>query len=77
MVLGLKDTIVNLCESGLVYYNSSTIPRISGFDVLSSMLEKAHRKNIKIYAWLSLLYDKWTANARLLIDELILQILIS
>lgn len=55
-------------ESGLVYYNSSTIPRASDFDVLFRMLEKAHNKNIKVYAWLPLLYDKWAADAGLRIE---------
>lgn len=50
-------------ESGLVYYNSSTIPRVSDFDILSRTLEKAHNKNIKVYAWLPLLYDKWAAES--------------
>ncbi|MBU7030618.1 MAG: hypothetical protein HXS48_27035 [Theionarchaea archaeon] len=55
-------------ESGLVYYNSSTVPRISDFDVLSLMLEKAHRKNINVYAWFPLLYDKWAAESGLRIE---------
>lgn len=45
-------------ESGLVYYTSARIPRISNFDVLSYTLQKAHEKNIKVHAWLPLLYDK-------------------
>ncbi len=55
-------------ESGLVYYNSSKVPRISDFDILSRTLEKAHRKNIKVYAWIPLLYDKWAAEAGLSIE---------
>jgi hypothetical protein len=45
-------------ESGLVYYNSTKVSRISSFDVLSYTLERAYRKNIAVYAWFPLLYDK-------------------
>lgn len=45
-------------ESGLVYYNSAKIPRISDFDILFSTVQKAHPRNIKVYAWVPLLYDK-------------------
>lgn len=45
-------------ESGQVYYNSAKITRISDFDLLALTLQKARRKNIKVYAWIPLLYDK-------------------
>jgi hypothetical protein len=45
-------------ESGSAYYSSARIPRISDFDVLLHTIERAHRKNIKVYAWIPLLYDK-------------------
>ncbi|MBU7016968.1 MAG: hypothetical protein HXS44_05625 [Theionarchaea archaeon] len=48
-------------ESGLLYYNSAYTPRASDFDILHSTLEKAHQKNIKVYAWLPLLYDRWAS----------------
>lgn len=56
-------------ESGLVYYTSSRIPRIFDFDVLSRMLEKAHRRNIKVYAWLPLLYDRHASDSGLGIGD--------
>lgn len=46
-------------DSGLVYYNSSRTPRKSDFDVLLRTIERSHEKNIKVYAWIPLLYDKW------------------
>jgi hypothetical protein len=48
-------------ESGLLYYNSAYTPPASDFDILHSTLEKAHQKNIKVYAWLPLLYDRWAS----------------
>lgn len=45
-------------ESGLVYYNSTQVNIISDFDVLSYTLQEANAKNIKVYAWFPLLYDK-------------------
>ncbi|MBU7048328.1 MAG: hypothetical protein HXS54_18000, partial [Theionarchaea archaeon] len=48
-------------ESGLLFYNSAYTPPASDFDMLHSTLEKAHQKNIKVYAWLPLLYDRWAS----------------
>jgi hypothetical protein len=45
-------------DSGLVYYNSMRISNISQFDVLFHVIDKAHSRNIKVYAWLPLLYDR-------------------
>lgn len=51
-------------ESGLLYFASPaslSIPQISDFDVLSYTLDEAHKKNIKVYAWIPLLYDRWAS----------------
>ena len=45
-------------DSGLVYYNSMRISNISQFDILFHVIDKAHERNISVYAWLPLLYDK-------------------
>ncbi|MBU7032303.1 MAG: hypothetical protein HXS53_07210, partial [Theionarchaea archaeon] len=52
-------------DSGLVYYNSMRIPNASQFDVLFRVIDKAHERNIKVYAWLPLLYDKRASQAGL------------
>ncbi len=56
-------------ESGLVYYNSTRIPRASTFDILFSVVGKAHEKNVRVYAWIPLLYDRWASEAGLGIGD--------
>ena len=47
--------------SGAVFYNSAIAPRAPGyeaFDVLHSVIEEAHRKGIKVRAWVPQFHDQ-------------------
>lgn len=56
-------------DSGYVYYNSPRSPVKSEFDVLDEMLKKAQKENIKVYAWIPLLYDRWLAEQKMAIKD--------
>ncbi|MBU7015411.1 MAG: hypothetical protein HXS52_07060 [Theionarchaea archaeon] len=56
-------------DSGLVYYNSPRSLVKSEFDVLDETLKKAHDQNIKVYAWIPLLYDRWLAEQNMATKE--------
>ncbi|NYT13096.1 MAG: hypothetical protein GKC01_01140 [Candidatus Methanofastidiosa archaeon] len=47
---------------GVVFYNSRIAPTFYNFDVLSVMVEEAHKKNIKVYALVPVFYDVIAAN---------------
>jgi uncharacterized lipoprotein YddW (UPF0748 family) len=47
---------------GVVFYNSRIAPTFYNFDVLSIMVEEAHKKNIKVYAVVPVFYDLIAAN---------------
>ncbi|NPV50564.1 MAG: hypothetical protein HPY60_05135 [Candidatus Methanofastidiosum sp.] len=47
---------------GVVFYNSRIAPTFYNFDVLSLMVEEAHKKNIKVYALVPVFYDVIAAN---------------
>lgn len=47
---------------GVVFYNSRIAPTFYNFDVLSIMIEEAHKKNIKVYAVVPVFYDVIAAN---------------
>ncbi len=48
---------------GTVFYNSRIAPTFYNFDVLSIMIEEAHKKDIKVYAVVPVFYDV-TASTR-------------
>ena len=47
---------------GVVFYNSRIAPTFYNFDVLSIMIEEAHKKDIKVYAVVPVFYDVIAAN---------------
>ncbi len=47
---------------GVVFYNSRIAPTFYNFDILSIMIEEAHKKNIKVYAVVPVFYDVIAAN---------------
>ena len=47
---------------GVVFYNSKIAPTFYNFDVLSVMIEEAHKKSIKVYVIIPVFYDVIAAN---------------
>ncbi|MCC7573733.1 MAG: hypothetical protein KO464_10200 [Candidatus Methanofastidiosum sp.] len=47
---------------GVVFYNSRIAPTFYNFDVLSIMIDEAHKKDIKVYAIVPVFYDVIAAN---------------
>ena len=62
--LGVKQDEDDEVPSGTVFYASSLAPRAPGyesFDVLRAMLDEAHRRGIKVRAWIPQFHDQVAA----------------
>ena len=59
--LNVKQDEDDEVPSGYVYYKSKIAPIAKGyrnFDVLKSMIKEAHKKSIKVYAWVPQFHDR-------------------
>ncbi len=53
----VKDAFVQVYGSGYAYYNSGIAPRkYEDFDPLRTFIDYARQKNIRVHAWINLLY---------------------
>ncbi|HAF06922.1 MAG: hypothetical protein XD76_1712 [candidate division TA06 bacterium 32_111] len=56
-IANVTDAYVQVYGSGFAFFNSEIAPvRYKDFDPLEIFIEKAHSKNIKVHAWINLLY---------------------
>ena len=59
--LNVKQDEDDEVPSGYVYYKSKVAPIAKGyrnFDILKSMIKEAHKKSIKVYAWVPQFHDR-------------------
>ena len=61
IVIGVKQDEDDEAPSGYVFYDSDIAPSVNGFesdDLLTSLIAKAHEKDIAVKAWLPQFHDK-------------------